>query len=181
MRNRNTLLRLLILLLAVTTTLALVAQTTGEKEPAKKKARKVWTNEDFPEAPAAAPEAKAEEAPEVEDPWAELDRLREERKNAQTDLDAFRKDGEELEQRRREAADDYERDMAAQAMESNEGLIADAEQRLRELDEQIAALEKFKGRQRPAPKPAPKAETPPAEEAPEEQPAEETPEEEPPS
>jgi len=132
-------------------------QPAQDEQKETKKARKIWTNDDFPSNPAAQKEeAKAsEESAPAADPFAELDRAREERKLAQEDLQAFHKDREELRNRRSRASESVEMDMLDLAIETAETKIVKLEEQLKELDDRIAELEKqTRGRKRPAPKPA---------------------------
>ncbi len=93
------------------------AQQSGEeaKKPEKKKARKIWTNDDFPSRPrpTAKPEVKPEVKLEVADPWAELDKAREDLALEQENLEYYRRDldrytedrSREFDPARREALD----------------------------------------------------------------------------
>ncbi len=123
----------------------------------KKKAPKIWTNDDFPSTRAAQEEEakKSEESPPVADPFAELDRAREERKFLQEDLQSFHRALEELRNRRSRATENVDQEMLNLAIENQESGIVKTEERLKELDARIAQLEKqTRGRKRPAPKPA---------------------------
>jgi len=163
MRSRVAFLFCLGLLLS----LAATSQASGQQQPPeKKKARKVWTNDDFPARP--APAAKKEEAQKpgesrsLAELFAELDNAREERKLTQETLEAFQKGLEELRERRFNARDDYDRDFLDLAIEAREADIAKVEAQLKELDARIAELEKLtKGRKRPQP-PKQEAKTPPS-------------------
>ncbi len=130
------------------------AQQSGEeaKKPEKKKARKIWTNDDFPSRsrPVANPEVKPEAKIEVADPWAELDKAREDLALEQENLEYYRRD---LEQRREDRSREFDparREALDLAIQALEGDIAASEAKTRELEARIAALEKLtKGRRRP--------------------------------
>jgi len=163
MRSHIAFLICLVLLLS----LAVASQASAQQqEPEKKKARKVWTNDDFPLRP--APAAKKEEAQKPEEArplaelFAELDKAREERRLSQETLAAFQKELEDLREKRFRARNDYDRNFLDEALEAAEAQIAKVEAELKELDAKIAELEKqTKGRKRPQP-PKQESKTPPS-------------------
>lgn len=136
---------------------SLAAQKQSGSEPAqpkKKKARKIWTNDDFPSGRTPAPRKpeakKGKERKTLEQLFAELDQAREERRLLQEDLDAFREGLKDLYARRAQARTTYDREMLDLAIDAAEADIADREQRFKEVDARIAELEKLtKGRKRP--------------------------------
>src|SRR3989337_2879692 len=89
---------------------SLAAAQSGEQEQKQeqeklKKARKVWTNDDFPDRPAPAPAAKKEEAaPQpLEQLFAELDKARADRDRWRNSMPVLRQGLEDLRERRRNA------------------------------------------------------------------------------
>ncbi len=141
------------------------AQQSGEeaKEPEKKKARKIWTNDDFPSRPrpAAKPEVKPEAKLEVADPWAELDKAREVLALEQENLEYYRRDLEQRREDRSREFDPAQREALDLAIEALKGDIAASEAKMRDLEARIVALEKLtKGRRRPTPPPEKKSEKP---------------------
>ena len=141
------------------------AQQSGEeaKKPEKKKARKIWTNDDFPSRPrpAAKPEVKPEAKLEVADPWAELDKAREDLALEQENLEYYRRDLDQRTEERRRSFNPAQRQALDLAIEALEGDIAASEAKAVELEARIAALEKLtKGRRRPTPPPEKKSEKP---------------------
>ena len=141
------------------------AQQSGEeaKKPEKKKARKIWTNDDFPSRPrpAAKPEVKPEAKLEVADPWAELDKAREGLALEQENLEYYRRDLDRYTEDRRREFNPGQRQALDLAIEDAQKNIAGSEAKARELETRIAALEKLtKGRRRPTPPPEKKSEKP---------------------
>jgi len=140
-----------------------------EQEQPKKKARKVWTNDDFPERPRAAPAKakeetqKAEAAPQpLEALFAELDQARADRDRWRDSLPVVRQGLEDLRQQRRNADTDYDRTMYDEAIAAAEAELVSTEETVKELEARVAELEQLtKGKKRPPAKPAPA--TPPAE------------------
>jgi len=109
-----------------------------EQEKPKKKARKIWTNDDFPERP--APAAKKEEAkkPEaapqpLEELFAELDKAQADRDRWRDSLPVVRQGLEDLRERRRNADNDYDRDMYDEGIEAAEAELAATEETVRSL------------------------------------------------
>lgn len=156
---------------------SLAAAQSGEQEQKQeqekpKKARKVWTNDDFPEGPAVAPAAKKEEGPKaeaapqpLEELFAELDKARADRDRWRNSMPVLRQGLEDLRERRRNADNDYDREMYDEGIKAAEAEIASAEETVKELEARVAELEQLtKGKKRPRPKPAPA--TPPAESPP---------------
>lgn len=132
------------------------AQTAEQpkQEPAKKKARKVWSNDDFEsgnrpaeakkEAP-AGPERSAEEL------FAELDQARLDLAQQEKELELDRKQYEGQLQRWREADNDYDRDAYRTSMEVAEQHLTQREQTVEGLRARIAELEQLtSGLKRPA-------------------------------
>ena len=142
------------------------AQQSGEeaKKPEKKKARKIWTNDDFPSRPrpTAKPEVKPEVKLEVADPWAELDKAREDLALEQENLEYYRRDLDRYTEDRSREFDPARREALDLAIiQALEGDIAVSEAKMPELEARIAALEKLtKGRRRPTPPPEKKSEKP---------------------
>ncbi len=141
------------------------AQQSGEevKKPEKKKARKIWTNDDFPSRPrpAAKPEVKTEAKLEVADPWAELDKAREGLALEQENLEYYRRDLDRYTEERSREFNPGQREALDLAIEDAQKNIAASEAKARELETRIAALEKLtKGRRRPTPPPEKKSEKP---------------------
>ncbi len=141
------------------------AQQSGEeaKKPEKKKARKIWTNDDFPSRPrpAAKPEVKPEAKLEVADPWAELDKAREELALEQENLEYYRRDLEQRREDRSREVNPGQRQALDLAIEDAQKNIAGSEAKARDLEARITALEKLtKGRRRPTPPPEKKSEKP---------------------
>lgn len=146
-------------------------EQTQEQEKPKKKARKIWTNDDFPQRPAPAPAAKKEEAlkaeaaPQpLEQLFAELDQARADRDRWRDSLPVVRQGLEDLRERRRNAETDYDRDMYDEAIEAAEAEVVATEETVQELEARVAELEQLtKGKKRPPAKPVKPAEsTPPS-------------------
>jgi predicted RNase H-like nuclease (RuvC/YqgF family) len=144
-------------------------EQTQEQEKPKKKARKIWTNDDFPERP--APAAKKEEAPKaeaapqpLEQLFAELDQARADRDRWRDSLPVVRQGLEDLRERRRNADNDYDRNMYDEAIEAAEAELVSTEETVQELEARVAELEQLtKGKKRPPAKPVKPAEsTPPS-------------------
>ncbi len=141
------------------------AQQSGEeaKKPEKKKARKIWTNDDFPSRPrpAAKPEVKPAAKLEVADPWAELDKAREELALGQENLEYYRRDLDQYTEDRSREFNPGQREALDLAIEDAQKNIAGSEAKMLDLEARIAALEKLtKGRRRPTPPPEKKSEKP---------------------
>jgi hypothetical protein len=146
-------------------------EQTQEQEKPKKKARKIWTNDDFPQRPAPAPAAKKEEAPKaeaapqpLEQLFAELDQARADRDRWRDSLPVVRQGLEDLRERRRNADNDYDRNMYDEAIEAAEAELVSTEETVQELEARVAELEQLtKGKKRPPAKPVKPAEsTPPS-------------------
>jgi hypothetical protein len=153
-------------------------QTQEQEKP--KKARKVWTNEEVQSlegrglsvvGTAAAPpqQTKKTEKPsatEAPDLWDELDKARADRDRWRDSMPVLRQGLEDLRERRRNADNDYDREMYDEGIASAEAEIASAEETVKELEARVAELEQLtKGKKRPPAEPAapppPPAETPP--------------------
>lgn len=167
MRNSLTLLACGALLLGLGVPAAFAQSTGAQPPPEKKKASKVWTNDDFPERPpqAPAPEKPKEEAkpaPKTSSfPWAELDQLREQRQHLAAELQLAREGLEKLTEERRRSSDPARLEALDEGIKSQEQEVAAAEARLQEIDAQIASLEKqAKGRKRPKPAAQPSGQPP---------------------
>ncbi|MFQ5694696.1 MAG: hypothetical protein ACE5HB_01770 [Terriglobia bacterium] len=159
----------LVLLLA-TPGLAAQDQTEKKNEASKKKARKVWTNEDLsslrgrinvvgrrrpPTQPGTGPAslnpADAERAAQL---FAQLDKAKEERELLQITLDAFRQDLTSLQEQLARSGDTTDRDMLQLAIDATQADITRTEQELQQLETRIAELEKqTQGLKRPSPPP----------------------------
>lgn len=133
------------------------------QEPPKKKARKVWTNEDFGSATEAAAEPK-EEAKSAEGPpqpaevlFADLDQARASLASWQSQLALYQRQLEKAEQLWRDADNDYDRDNYGATLAVLEDKIAEAERTIQELTARIAGLEqRTKGMKPPKKKDVPK-------------------------
>ena len=116
------------------------------QEPPKKKARKVWTNEDFGTSEAAEEpkeEAKAAEGPPqpAEVLFAELEQARASLAGWQSQLALYQRQLEKAEQLWRDAGNDYDRDNYGASVSAVVEKIAEAEQAIKELTARIAQLE----------------------------------------
>lgn len=154
----------LVLVVLLGTAVDASGQSLGElarKARAKKKqsSRKVWTNDDFRKPSLLKQEKEDKPKPQVpkiqvDDPWAELDKAREQLQQEQEDLagyqEALRVRSEEL--RRTPTSDDMRRQALREAVAVMEDIIAGSEARVEELQARVAALEEqTKGRKRPQP------------------------------
>jgi len=129
-----------------------------KQEQAKKKTRRVWTNDDFDsgnrpadekkEAPASGePERSAEEL------FAELDQARLQLAQQEKEVELDRKQFEGQLERLREADNDYDRDAYRVSMEVAEQHLTRREQTVADLKARIAELERLTaGMKRPAQK-----------------------------
>ncbi|MGH9805550.1 MAG: hypothetical protein ACRD4D_10300 [Candidatus Acidiferrales bacterium] len=127
-----------------------------QQEQAKKKTRRVWTNDDFGSGSRAAEEKKEAPGPEEPQPsaeelFAELDQARISLASQEKELELDRKQYEGQLQRLRDADNDYDRDAYRTSMEVAERHLAQREQAVEELKARIAELEQLtSGMKRPA-------------------------------
>jgi len=132
------------------------AQTAEQpqQEQAKKKTRRVWTNDDFDSGSRPAEEKKeAAPGPErsAEELFAELDQARTDLAQQEKEVELDRKQFEGQLQRLRDADNDYDRDAYRISMEVAEQHLTQREQTVADLKARIAELEQLtSGMKRPA-------------------------------
>jgi len=154
----------LVLLLALAVPALADPQATDPPQVEKKKARKVWTNDDFAPAASMPEEPEPEQAPAAEAPprplevlFAELDSAREELAGWRVTLENYRQAFEAVVERRRNADNDYDRDAYEAAIPPAEEQLIGAEEKVKQLEARVAELEQLtKGKKRPATKAAPR-------------------------
>lgn len=145
------------------------ASEQAQQEQAKKKPRKVWTNDDFPtRPPQPEPAAEAAEPGKNEPPpppspddalWAQLDDLKAELEVAQAEMERIPAIRDNYSRERLETTDPAWRNEMDEQIRFVDEKLAYYEVRIPELEQQIAELEKqLAGKKRPArrsPAPAP--------------------------
>jgi len=133
------------------------AQTAQQpqQEQAKKKTRRVWTNDDFDSGNRPAEEKKEAAAPgperSAEELFAELDQARTDLAQQEKEVELDRKQFEGQLQRLRDADNDYDRDAYRISMEVAEQHLTQREQTVADLKARVAELERLtSGLKRPA-------------------------------
>lgn len=149
MRNRLVSLACLVILSAWVVPAAVFGQTSGSQPPPqKKKATKVWTNDDFAERapePAKEEEKKPEAAAKpsaVAELEAQLQQLRETREADQKVLDQGPKQIQVFEEKIAAASDPREQEAYRDTITAIEKAIAESQANIQGYDAKIAELEK---------------------------------------
>lgn len=172
MRNRLTCLASLVFLLSLVAPAAFGQTSGSQPPPQKKKATKVWTNDDFaghaPE-PAQEEDKKAEPAKPsaVAELEARLQQLREERQGNQDVVDQGPKQIQVFQDKINASSDPREQEAYRDTIAAIEKAVADSQKNIQEYDAKIADLEKqLKAAQRRESKTKKKPAAPPSTPAP---------------
>jgi hypothetical protein len=125
-----------------------------KQEQAKKKPRRVWTNDDFDSGSRPAEEKKEAAAGQersAEELFAELDAARADLAQQEKELALDRKQYEGQLERLRNADNDYDRDAYRRSLDVAEGHLTQREQTVEDLKKRITELEQLtSGLKRPA-------------------------------
>ena len=157
------------LLLSLVIPVAALGQSTGQQPPAqKKKATKVWTNDDFA-GHAPEPAKEEEKKPEAAKPSptaeleAKLQQLRQEREGDQDVVNQGPKQIQVFQDKIDASSDPREQEAYRDTIAAIEKAVADSQKNIQDLDAKIAELEKqLKAAQRRESKTKKKPETQPS-------------------